>query len=186
MVVQRPAATMDPNAPSPSEVVTVVVGSDHGGFARKEELKAYINSLGKKIEIVDMGCHDESRCDYPDIAQAVAAKYAEKMGGVDASWTADSASKVFGLLVCGSGLGIGIAANKWLAGKTKLGRDSVSTSAEGATWKTAAGGACCSTVADVTTARYARRQMRTNFISIGGRNVGLRTAQEILDVWLVE
>src|SRR5690349_5678839 len=75
----------------------VALGSDHAGFAYKEKAKAYLESKG--YEVIDFGTYSTDRADYPDFghkaAEAVASGEAER-----------------GLLVCGSGIGISIAANR--------------------------------------------------------------------------
>ena len=73
------------------------LGSDHAGYKTKEALQKYL--VKKGIETIDLGAHDEGRVDYPDFAEKVA-----KMVAKDK----DS----FGLLVCGTGIGMSIAANK--------------------------------------------------------------------------
>ncbi len=75
----------------------LIVGSDHAGFALKEQIKQYLQGEGH--EVVDVGTTSEASVDYPD--------YAERVGRAVA---ADEAE--FGILVCGSGLGMAIAANK--------------------------------------------------------------------------
>lgn len=75
----------------------IVIGSDHAGFELKEELKKQVESLGH--EVTDVGTHSTASCDYPDFAaavgEAVAAGQAER-----------------GIVLCGSGVGAGIVANK--------------------------------------------------------------------------
>lgn len=94
----------------------VAIGADHAGFPLKEILKRYL--LEKKIEVKDFGTYSEQRTDYPDFAHSVA--NAVKNKEVD-----------FGLLLCGSGNGINMAANKhagirsalcWNSEITKLAR----------------------------------------------------------------
>ena len=75
----------------------LVIASDHGGFRLKEEVKAHLTEKG--IEFTDYGTHTPERCDYPLIA--------EKAARAVADGTFDK-----GILVCGTGIGIGIAANK--------------------------------------------------------------------------
>lgn len=76
----------------------IAIGADHGGFEQKQELKAYIaNELGCEVE--DMGCDSTESVDYPDYAALVARAVAE--GSAD-----------FGVLVCGTGIGMAIAADK--------------------------------------------------------------------------
>ncbi len=78
----------------------IAIGADHAGFPLKEDLSAYISELG--YQIVDVGTHDTQAVDYPD--------YAEAIGKVLLDGTADR-----GVLICGSGVGASVAANK-LAG----------------------------------------------------------------------
>ncbi|MBS4804515.1 MAG: ribose 5-phosphate isomerase B [Clostridium sp.] len=75
----------------------IAVGSDHGGVELKEEIKKFLNDEG--YEFKDFGTNSTESCDYPDyalpVAEAVAAKEYD-----------------LGILICGTGIGIGIAANK--------------------------------------------------------------------------
>lgn len=75
----------------------IAIGSDHAGFALKEFLKKKLSDSG--LEIIDVGTFSEESVDYPD--------YAEKVGKMVAEKEAD-----FGILVCGTGIGMSIAANK--------------------------------------------------------------------------
>ena len=75
----------------------VVIGSDHAGFLLKEELIPYITSLGHTVE--DVGTHSTAAVDYPDYAEAVALVVRE--GRADR-----------GVMICGSGVGASVAANK--------------------------------------------------------------------------
>jgi ribose 5-phosphate isomerase B len=75
----------------------VVIGSDHGGYALKEQLKDYLRSLGFRYE--DVGTFSEAPVDYPDIAESVAQKVAS-----------DTAAR--GIVIDGAGVGSAIAANK--------------------------------------------------------------------------
>ena len=75
----------------------IAFGCDHGGFVLKKEILNYLDSQGFAYR--DFGCHSEESCDYPEIGQAVARAVA---GG--------ECEK--GILVCGTGIGISIAANK--------------------------------------------------------------------------
>jgi RpiB/LacA/LacB family sugar-phosphate isomerase len=77
--------------------VRVVIGSDHAGFDLKEQVKALLADLGH--EVVDVGTHNPEPVDYPDYAEAVG----------QAIW-ANQADR--GVLICGSGVGASIAANK--------------------------------------------------------------------------
>ncbi len=75
----------------------VAIGSDHAGFELKEALKKFM--LEEGIEFIDVGTHSEERVDYPDFAKKVCEKLKE--GKAD-----------YGVLICGTGLGMSIAANK--------------------------------------------------------------------------
>ena len=73
------------------------IGSDHGGYALKQELIAYLRDQGHEVE--DFGCHDTASCDYPDFGEAAAAAVA-------------SGECERGIVICTTGIGISIAANK--------------------------------------------------------------------------
>ena len=75
----------------------IVMGSDHAGFDLKEELKAFVQELGHEVN--DVGTHSTDSVDYPD--------YAEKVGVEIISGRADR-----GIMLCGSGIGASVAANK--------------------------------------------------------------------------
>ena len=75
----------------------ISIGSDHAGFAQKEQLKAYLQ--GKGHDVVDRGCYSDERVDYPDFAKPVALDVA-----------AGRAER--GVLVCGTGIGMAMAADK--------------------------------------------------------------------------
>ncbi|MCD6066822.1 MAG: ribose 5-phosphate isomerase [Bacteroidetes bacterium] len=75
----------------------IAIGSDHAGFERKEEVRKYL--IEKGIDVSDKGTYSEERADYPDFGHAVAMAVGNKE--VD-----------FGIILCGSGNGINMAANK--------------------------------------------------------------------------
>lgn len=75
----------------------IALASDHGGFEQKEQLKLWLQEEGYEVD--DFGCHDESSVDYPDFARVAAEAVAR--GDDDA-----------GVLVCGTGIGVMLAANK--------------------------------------------------------------------------
>lgn len=77
--------------------ISIAIGSDHAGFDLKEKLISYLKS--KHLNIVDKGCFSEERADYPDYGHAVA-------GSVISNEVS------FGILMCGSGNGINMSANK--------------------------------------------------------------------------
>ena len=76
----------------------IAIGSDHGGYRLKEEIKKYLDE--KNIEYKDFGCQNEESVDYPDIASAVAEAVQE--GKCEQ-----------GILICRSGIGMSIVANKF-------------------------------------------------------------------------
>lgn len=75
----------------------LAIGSDHAGFLLKEKIKTHLLQEGKKVK--DFGCYSQERVDYPDFAHPVAEAVEKKE--VD-----------FGIIICGSGNGINMAANK--------------------------------------------------------------------------
>ena len=75
----------------------IAIGSDHAGYSLKEQLKACLTDMGYVVD--DKGTHNTESCDYPDFGAAVAHAVAEKKA-------------VAGVLVCSTGIGISISANK--------------------------------------------------------------------------
>ncbi|MFA6236798.1 MAG: ribose 5-phosphate isomerase B [Bacteriovorax sp.] len=75
----------------------IVIGSDHAAFEMKEFVREFLHS--KKIEVVDVGTYSDARCDYPDFARALVKEVLEK--------------KLTGILLCGSGIGVSIVANRF-------------------------------------------------------------------------
>ena len=108
----------------------VVIGSDHAGFLMKENLKNHL--ISKNIEVVDLGATNEESVDYP--------VYGKKVGE---EVTKDGYD--FGIVVCGTGIGISIAANKVKGVRAAL-------------------------VHDTETARLAKEHNNANVLAIGGRN----------------
>jgi ribose 5-phosphate isomerase B len=81
--------------------IKISLGSDHAGFELKQIIKEHLNSIkDHKIEVNDWGCYSEERVDYPDFAHKVSEQVSEGKSDI-------------GILVCGSGNGISMAANKW-------------------------------------------------------------------------
>lgn len=122
----------------------IACGADHGGVDLKDALKVYLEEKG--IEVVDFGTTGHESVDYPEyghkVAQAVAKKEAD-----------------FGLVCCGSGIGISIAANK-------------------------VKGVRCVRAHDPYSAEMSRRHNNCNVIAMGGRFLGLDMAKKCLDVFL--
>lgn len=77
--------------------MTITIGSDHAGFLLKETLVKHLKNKG--IQVTDMGPFNEDRVDYPDFGHAVANSISKN-------------ENTFGILICGSGIGISITANK--------------------------------------------------------------------------
>ena len=75
----------------------IAIGADHGGYELKEKIKKYLS--GKKIKFKDFGAFSEESVDYPDIGKTVAKNVAKRKAK-------------YGILVCGTGLGMSMAANK--------------------------------------------------------------------------
>lgn len=122
----------------------IAIGSDHGGFCLKEQLIPFLASKG--IEVVDLGTDSEESVDYPDFGEAVARQVAGNK--VDA-----------GVVICGTGIGISIAANK-IAGV----RAALVTSPE--------------------MARLAKEHNNANILALGGRILAVNTAKACLSAWL--
>jgi ribose 5-phosphate isomerase B len=122
----------------------IAVGADHAGFHLKEELKRHLADRG--VEVVDLGTSGTESVDYP--------VFAGKVARAVASGTADQ-----GLLVCGSGVGMCIAANK-------------------------VAGVRAAVVSEPASARLAREHNDANVLCLGGRIVGVELARQILDAWL--
>lgn len=122
----------------------IALASDHAGFQLKEEVKKYLQ--GKNYLYRDFGTENTNPVDYPDIALPVAE--AVKSGEYDR-----------GILLCGTGIGVSIAANK-------------------------VPGIRAAVCHDTFTARYSREHNNANLLVMGGRVVGPEQAREILDTWL--
>ena len=122
----------------------IPIGSDHAGFETKQLLITYLTSLG--YEVKDYGCYSEQSIDYPDYAHPVAAHIESNPGSI-------------GILLCGSGNGISMAANKHQAIRCAL----------------------CWTPE---IAELARLHNDANIISIPVRYVSIETAIEMLDAFL--
>ncbi len=124
----------------------IIVGCDHGGYELKERILLRLKALDHQVE--DIGAHSSDSVDYPPYAARVARAVA---GG-----KADR-----GILVCGSGIGMCMTANR-------------------------VAGARAAQVAEPFSARMSRRHNDSNVLCLGGRFLGCDMAMEILDVWLNE
>ena len=83
----------------------IFIGSDHGGFDMKETIKQYLNNTRKYVTIIDVGTYSNNSCDYPDIAQKLCNKLLVSIND-------NTLISTLGILICGTGIGISIAANK--------------------------------------------------------------------------
>ena len=123
----------------------IVMGSDHYGYSLKEDLKAYLEELGH--EPVDLGCHGAAEpVDYPDVAVEVAEKIAR-------------GEYARGILICGTGIGMAIVANKIPGVRA----------------------ACCH---DPYSAERARKSNDAQILTMGAQVVGPALGRQLLDHWL--
>lgn len=122
----------------------IVLGSDHAGFELKADLRDYL--VEQNIAIFDMGVAEEIPADYPEIARAVAEKISRK-------------EFERGILICGSGIGMSIVANRFPGVRAAL----------------------CH---DLYTARMSREHNDANLLVLGGRLIGKGLAREMIKVWL--
>ena len=125
-------------------IIMLVIGSDHGGFLLKQEIKKHLEERG--IAFSDVGCFDENSVDYPDVAKAACDKIV-------------SGECELGILICGTGIGISMAANKVKGIRA----------------------ACCS---DCFSAKYTRMHNDANILAMGGRVVGPGLAIEMVALFL--
>lgn len=123
----------------------IYIGSDHGGFALKEEVKAHLAEKG--VRFVDHGCDSPQSVDYPDFAQSVCEAVLNDGG------------ESLGILICGTGIGISIAANKVAGIRAAL----------------------CS---DTFSARMSRAHNDAQVLCMGGRVLGVGLALDIVDAFL--
>ncbi len=122
----------------------IAIGSDHGGYKLKEEIKKYLDE--KQIEYKDEGCMSEESVDYPNIAKAVAKQVQSK--------TCEK-----GILICRSGIGMSICANKFK-------------------------GIRCTPCHNEYTAKYSRLHNDSNILAIGADDVTVNEAICIIRMWL--
>lgn len=120
------------------------IGSDHGGFELKESIKDYLNKEG--IEFIDFGTYSKDSVDYPDFGKKVAE--AVVSNEVDR-----------GIVICGTGIGISIAANK-------------------------VRGIRCALCSETYSARMSREHNDANMLALGARVLGVDLALEIVSTWI--
>lgn len=126
-----------------NKVTKVAVGCDHGGFVLKDAVIATLKELG--AEVKDFGCYDTSSVDYP--------VYGEKVGRAVASGECD-----LGVIMCGTGIGISIAANKVKGVRAAV---------------------CTNTYM----AKLTKNHNNANIIALGGRVISEDEAKEIVKAW---
>ncbi|OGP58622.1 MAG: ribose 5-phosphate isomerase B [Deltaproteobacteria bacterium RBG_13_49_15] len=124
--------------------MSIAIGSDHNGFELKEEIKAYLKTLGKEVE--DYGVASEDPVDYPDIAVKLAEAVAQGKHNR-------------GILVCGTGIGMAIAANKVPGVYAATCHDSFST-------------------------ERARKSNNAQIMTMGAQVIGPELAKSLVNIWL--
>lgn len=125
-------------------IMKIAIGNDHGAYSYKNEIMDMLIKEG--YEVINVGCDGPESVDYPDYAKKVADLVANKE--VD-----------FGIVMCGTGIGISIAANK-------------------------VKGIRCALCTDVTMARLTREHNDANMLSMGQRTTGIETAKDIVHTFL--
>ena len=122
----------------------IAIGCDHGGFEHKNAIKEHLEKRG--FEVTDVGIYECKSADYPDIAVRVAEKIVS--GECDR-----------GILVCGTGIGMSLAANK-------------------------VKGIRAAVLSDHFSAKYTRLHNDSNILCLGGRVIGIGTALELADIFI--
>lgn len=122
----------------------VALGCDHAGYELKETVKGYLDNL--EIEVADFGTHSEASVDYPDFGSQVARSI-------------DKGEYERGILICGTGLGMSMVANRFAGVRAAL----------------------CN---DLFSAIMCRRHNDANILIMGGRVIGSELAREIVRTWL--
>lgn len=122
----------------------LAIGSDHGGYELKEHIKKHLEEKG--VEFKDYGTYSEASVDYPDCARPVCE--AVQNGEAEA-----------GILVCGTGIGISMAANKFKGIRAAL-------------------------ISDVFSAKMSKEHNNANIVCLGGRVTGRELAFMMIDEWM--
>lgn len=121
----------------------ICIGSDHGGFLLKEKVRKYFES---KYEVIDMGCYSEERCDYPVFAKKVAS-------------AVQNQECDFGILICTTGIGVSIVANKFKGVRAAL-------------------------VTNEDVASLSRNHNNSNVICLGAKYTSYEDAVKYIDIFL--
>ena len=122
----------------------IIIGSDHAAYQMKEKIKAYIIEIG--VDIEDVGAYSEDSVDYPDF-------------GIKVASSISKGKFKRGILLCGTGIGMSMVANKFPHVRAAL----------------------CN---DLFSAGMSRRHNNSNILVMGGRVIGETLAMEILKTWL--
>ena len=122
----------------------IAIASDHGGFELKEQVKAHL--IGRNLEVLDLGTNSGDSVDYP--------AYGKACGEAVVNGEADC-----GIVVCGTGIGISIAANK-------------------------VKGVRCGLCTSVEMAHLTKQHNNANVLALGGRTTAPELAMQIVDEWL--
>ena len=122
----------------------IIIGSDHAGYPMKERVKVHLQNQGVQVE--DVGTHGEESVDYTDFGKKVASKVSN--GTFDR-----------GILICGTGLGMSMVANRFRGVRAALANDLFS-------------------------AIMSRRHNDSNILVMGGRLIGDTLALQVVDTWL--
>ena len=118
---------------------SIIIASDHAGFLMKEKVKFFLNK--SKIKSLDLGTFSEERVDYPDYAKKLALSVKKKSS--------------FGILICGSGIGVSIAANRFKKIRAAVCYNQLSAS-------------------------LARKHNNANVLCLGARLISLKNVQKIV------
>jgi len=124
---------------SKSLTKSIIIASDHAGFLVKEKVKIFLNK--SKIKSLDLGTFSEERVDYPDYAKKLALSVKKKSS--------------FGILICGSGIGVSIAANRFKKIRAAVCYNQLSAS-------------------------LARKHNNANVLCLGARLISLKNVQKIV------
>jgi ribose 5-phosphate isomerase B len=122
----------------------IIIGADHAGYPMKEKVKAFLENRGITVE--DVGTHGDKSVDYTDFGKAVASKVSD-------------GSFQRGILICGTGLGMSMVANRFPGVRAALANDLFS-------------------------AIMSRRHNDSNILAMGGRLIGDALALQLVEAWL--
>lgn len=139
-----PPSSQSPQRRKDADAVAVAVAADHAGFGLKRILADELRAMG--YEVLDLGTDGPESVDYPDYGRAVAEAVASGRAGR-------------GVVVCGTGIGVSIAANRIPGVRAALCHDSLS-------------------------ARLSRQHNDANVLAMGGRLLGVETAKDCLKVFM--